>query len=85
MTVFGLIVDLPNEKIAIRAVVGSMIAFAASFIALRMAVSVLVQAVIDSDDSIMAVDDDEHQVHGDTAGADHTNQDEADKQLATQE
>ncbi len=87
MIVLGLLVGLPTQKIAIRAIVGSAVAFLASFIALRMAISVMVQAVIDSDDSIVAVDvDDEDEDAGegeaDSAGEATEN---TDKQLATQE
>lgn len=87
MTVLGLIMGLPSEKIAIRAVVGAGVSFLASFIALRMAIGVMVQAVIETDDTFVAVDvDDEDEAAGSKANesADPATS-EAEKQLATQE
>jgi hypothetical protein len=88
MTVLGLVVGLPTQKIAMRAVLGAAVAFVASFIALRMAISVMVQAVIDSDDSIVAVDVDEDEAEktgeGESGAAGETSEN-TDKQLATQE
>jgi hypothetical protein len=82
MMLIGLIMGLPSEKIAVRAIMGAAVAFAASFVALRMAVGVLVQSVIDSDDSITTVDVDDEDDHG--AQAEHSN-DEAETDLATKE